>query len=103
MLYPNGKAFSNAVDLLPKTMRESFAGEPDLDEWPLADRQISLQIERRQVVAKFGQAHIAYLWEPKEGNRSDDGDVLGHNLRPADTHKRDPMLIRLLRGGQRDE
>ena len=40
----NGKALGNAVDLLPKSGLKPLAGKPDLDEWPLANRQIWLEI-----------------------------------------------------------
>ena len=78
----NGKALGNAVDLLPKSGLKPLAGKPDLDEWPLASRQIWLEIHRRQVIAKVGQTHIAGLWEAKKGDGPPDRDVFRHDLRP---------------------
>ena len=65
----NGKALGNAVDLLAKSRLKPLAGKPDLDEWPLANRQIWLEIQRLQVIAKVGQTHIAGLWAGEERRR----------------------------------
>ncbi len=99
----NGKALGNAVDLLPKSGLKPLAGKPDLDEWPLANRQIWLEIQRRQVIAKVGQTHITGLWETKKGNGAPDRDVFRHDLEPVEAHKGHPMQVRLLRGGQRNK
>ena len=99
----NGKALGNAVDLLPESRLKPLAGKPDLDEWPLADRQIRREIQRPQVIAKVGQTHIASLWEAKKGNGPPDRDVFRHDPDSIEADKRDAMLVRLLRGGQRDE
>lgn len=99
----NGKALGNAVDLLPESRLKPLAGKPDLDEWPLANRQIWLEIQRPQVIAKVGQTHITSLWEAKKGNGPPDRDVFRHGLDSVEADKRDAMLVRLLRGGQRDK
>ena len=58
----NGKVLGDTVNLIAESGWKSFTGESDLDKWPLTDRQIRLEVEGLQLIAKFGQTHIARCW-----------------------------------------
>ena len=49
------------------------------------------------MIAEFAQAHIASGWQTEERNGPVDRNVLRYDLLPIKSHKRDAMLIRLLR------